>query len=72
MSVSILNRTRQGEYFIYRVLVDDKPLRDTISIPVEYIMARSEGEASTFVEKQARALSRLFEEQDAGNLPVYR
>lgn len=72
MSVSILNRSRQGEYFVYRLLVDGKPLRDTISIPAAYILSRSDSEADAFVEKQARAMSRLFEEQDAGNLPVYR
>lgn len=72
MGVEILNRTRSGEYFIYKAALDGHLLSDTISVPAEYILTRTEDEARTFVDRQVRSIARLLESQARGEQEVYR
>lgn len=70
--VDILTRQRVGDYFIYKCAVNGEGLRDTISIPAEYILSRSESDAKAFVERQARGIANLFAQQDRGEVDTYR
>jgi len=72
MGVEILNRRRDGEYFVYKAALDGHLLSDTISIPAEYILSRTEAEASAFVDRQVRSIARLLAEQRRGEIEVYR
>lgn len=72
MSVEILNRKRDGEYYIYKVAIDGRLLSDTISVPAEYIMTRTESDAKSFLDKQARGIARMLDEQARGELETYR
>jgi hypothetical protein len=72
MSVEILNRKRVGEYFQYTAAVDGKKLSDSVSVPAEYILTRTESEAQAFVEKQVRGVARMLAEQERGELEVFR
>jgi len=72
MGVEILNRRRSGEYFIYKAALDGKLLSDTISVPAEYILSRSDADAVAFMDRQVRAMARLLDEQARGEVEVYR
>jgi hypothetical protein len=72
MSVEILNRTRSGDYFIYKAALDGKLLSDTISVPAEYILTRTDAEAKAFIERQVKGIARLLDEQDRGEQEIYR
>ena len=72
MGVEIINRRRAGEYFIYKAALDGHVLSDTISVPAEYILDRSEADARTFIDKQVRSIARLLDDQAKGLQEVYR
>lgn len=72
MSVEILTRTRQGEYFVYKAAVDGQLLSDTVSVPAEYVLSRSDKDALEFVQRQIRGVARMLAEQARGELEVIR
>lgn len=72
MSVEILNRKRNGEYFEYKAALDGRLLSDTISVPAEYVLTKTESEAKAFIEKQVRGIARMLDEQARGELETYR
>jgi hypothetical protein len=72
MGVEILNRKRNGEYFEYKAALDGHLLSDTVSIPAEYILSRTEADAAAFVDRQVRSIARLLADQQRGDAEVYR
>lgn len=72
MSVEIVNRRRDGEYFIYKAVLDGKLLSDTISVPAEYVLSRTEADAKAFIERQVRSIARLLDDQARGLVETYR
>ena len=72
MSVEILTRTRSGEYFIYKAAVDGKLLSDTVSVPAEYVLSKSDADALAFVHRQIRGVARMLDEQARGELEIIR
>lgn len=72
MGVEILNRRRDGEYFIYKAAVDGTLLSDTVSVPAEYVLTKGDAEAQAFVERQVRGVARMLAEQARGELETFR